>query len=100
MYMPGRRRTGSRPSNTSMCLAVYPASAPEPRAGAFDLALVLPRADAFGALRADDLAVRGVSKRSGCFVGFFLVAVLAIEPFKYDRGESVARYYATMVMQT
>ena len=65
----------------------------------FDLALVLPRADAFGALRADDLAVRGVSKRSGCLVGFFLVAVLAIEPFKYDRGESVARYYATMVMR-
>jgi hypothetical protein len=42
----------------------------------------LPRADAFGALRADDFAVRGVSNKSGCFAGFFLVAVFAIEAFK------------------
>jgi hypothetical protein len=40
------------------------------------------RADAFGALRADDFPLRGPSKRSGCFEGFFLVAVLAIEAFK------------------
>jgi len=33
-------------------------------------------------LRADDLAVRGESNRSGCFEGFRFVAVLAIEPFR------------------
>src|SRR5262245_45764838 len=31
MYMPGRRRTGSSPSSTSMSLAEYFASAPPPR---------------------------------------------------------------------
>jgi hypothetical protein len=42
----------------------------------------LARADAFGALRADDFELRAESNKSGCFAGFFLVAVLAIEPFR------------------
>src|SRR5215471_15925409 len=36
--MPGRRRTGSSPSSTSMSRAVYPASAPPPRAATLRLA--------------------------------------------------------------
>src|SRR3984957_14809744 len=39
--MPGRRRTGSRPSHTSMCLAVYPDSA-ELRGPALPLRRPLP----------------------------------------------------------
>src|SRR5262245_12812311 len=59
MYIPGRRRTGSSPSRTSICLAVYPASPLDPLAAGFVRAL-LPRP------RADDLPAGGRSKRSGC----------------------------------
>jgi hypothetical protein len=42
----------------------------------------LARADAFGALRADDFVALGLSNKSGCLGGFFLVAVFAMEVFK------------------
>ena len=53
-----------------------------PRAAAFGLALVLPRADASALARGRFSGPRRVSNRSGCFDGFFLVAVLAIEAFR------------------
>jgi len=62
------------------------------------------RADAFGALRGAGLcalafaACLGVSNRSRCREGFFLVADLAMRSLKWGQGDSSASYYAMTVV--
>src|SRR3974390_2876949 len=72
IYMPGRRRTGSRPSSTSMSAAVEPASAPGPRAAT--LRGARPFGSAAPNRSLDDFVLEGDFK--GLFILFHALRVV------------------------